>query len=205
MKANFLYWSLHAVLFVFADVPFEPCPVVSGTANFDVTQYLGTWYHLATPPAYSSYYRTRCSIAIYELLPSGNIRTRKSSVKISTNTRTWYTSELALVQNRTGEWSMSYYTTPSPTDEPNIFVLDTDNTEYSYLWYCYNNVPEMYHVPYLWIMNRDSDRTTEYIEQQKENAFAVLESFNYSSVSIERLRDRVSVKDHDDCGDYGVG
>jgi len=193
---TFLFWSLCAVLSWG-----ESCPVVSGSTNFNAAQYMGKWYIMSSPTSrYSRAYTSRCSWVVEESLSNGIFDNRKSSIKSSTNVRSETISKTAIVGP--GEWSMSYWSTPSTTDEPNVYVLDTDNTEYSYLWYCYNMPGTSDHIAYLWIMNRDYDRTTDYIRQQEENAFAVLENFGFSSVSISNLNDSLSETDHTNC-DYG--
>jgi len=196
MKANLLVWVLYALLIVYADDTFtEVCPTVSGSANFNVTQYVGRWYLLSVTPHFSRYSVTRCAWLNEELLPNGNLKTEKTSIKANTNERSGVTSETAIVQNKTGEWSVAYRSTPQPTDDPNAFVLDTDNTEFSYLWACWN------HIPYLWILNRDYNRTVDYIEQQEQNAFDILQGFGYSNVSVTKLRNYMEIEEHVNC-DY---
>merc|ERR1711920_1077725 len=96
-----------------------------------------------------------------------------------TGRRSGAVGEAALIDgNSGGELNVEFYESPSTTAEPNYFILDTDYEEYSYVWSCKSTY--FAHIPQLWILNREHDRTSTYIMRQEQAAINILKSFGYN-------------------------
>merc|ERR1719193_265017 len=174
-----------------ADAPLiiwgESCPEVSGMANFDVSQYTGQWFQLSALPFVLTSSRDPCVWSNYTLLPNGNLRMINSVINVYTNFRYALTGEAALVGNATlGELDVEFFMNPNSTANPNYFVLNTDYTEFSYVWNCDSYL--FMHIPKLWILNRNSERASAYTHVQVENALEILKKNHYDSRSIDKVR-----------------
>jgi len=185
-----------------ADIPLtiwgEECPDVTGVSNFDATSYTGQWFQLSALPLTFNIDDT-CVWAKYTLLSNGNIAVNNSGIRPSTGKRSFATGEAAVVQNTSGELDVQFFKDPSPTADPNYIVLDTNYTEFTYVWNCNSTVS--YHTPQLWIMNREYDRNTEYTLLQLEEALDILTDFGYDSGSVDKVRDNMGITDQENC-DY---
>merc|ERR1719184_626155 len=119
-----------------------------------------------------------CILANYTLLQNGNIGVDNSGISHLTGERSGAVGEAALIDGNTnGELNVQFYLSPSTTAEPNYFILDTDYVEYSYVWSCRSLF--FSHIPQLWILNRESNRSPEYIAQQEQAAIDILVSYGY--------------------------
>jgi len=186
-----------------ADMPLfiwgEECPDVTGVSNFDVTSYTGRWFQLSALPFIFTNAEDTCVWANYNLLSNGNIAVNNSGIKQSTGERSGATGEAAAVENTSGELDVQFFKDPSSTADPNYIVLDTDYTEFTYVWSCNSNV--FYHTPQLWILNREHDRNAEYTLLQQERALDILTDFGYDSGCVDKVRDNMGITDQGNC-DY---
>jgi len=158
----------------------EGCPDVTGTANFDASKYLGVWYQLSALPFAFTSSTDRCVLANYTALADGNIGVNNSGISQSSGARYGAVGEASLIDGNTnGELDVQFFLKPSTTGSPNYFILDTNYGEYTLVWSCRS----LYfaHVPQLWILNRQFNRTLNYIQQQQRNALDILKGFGYKS------------------------
>jgi len=177
-----LFFVLSTLTSIKADFPLfifgDHCPTVSGVANFDANQYTGEWFQLSSLPFIFVSSADRCILANYTLLPNGNIGVDNSGINHWTGVRSGAEGEAALIDGNTkGELNVQFYVSPSTTAEPNYFILDTDYVEYAYVWSCRSLF--FAHIPQLWILNREPNRSPEYILQQEQAAIDILISFGY--------------------------
>jgi len=197
---NLLVWLMIALSSLKADFPViiwgKGCPTVSGTANFDVSRYVGQWFQLTSLPFFFASSKDTCTWAKYALLSNGNIAVNNTEVK--NGQRTGVAGEAAPIVNTSGELDVEFFKTPSKTAKPNYIVLDTDYTEFTYVWSC--GSLWLAHSPMLWILNRGYNHTTEYVHQQAKNALDILAGFGYDSESITHVWRNLVMTDQNNCG-----
>jgi len=184
---NLLVWLMITFSSLKADFPVviwgKGCPNVSGTSNFDISRYVGQWFQLTSLPFFFASTKDTCTWAKYTLLQNGNIGVNNTEIK--NGKRTGVVGEAAPIKNTSGELDVEFFKTPSTTAEPNYIVLDTDYTEFAYIWSC--GSLSFAHTPMLWILNRGYNHTVEYVQQQAKNALDILEGFGYDSESISKV------------------
>jgi len=178
-----VFWILITLTSIYADLPLfifgDNCPTVGGVSRFDAKQYIGEWFQLSSLPFIFVNSADRCIVANYTLLPNGNIGVDNSAISHWTGERSGAEGEAALIEGNTkGELNVAFYLSPSKTAEPNYIILDTDYDEYSYVWSCTDLF--FAHIPQLWILNREPNRTSEYIIRQEQAAIKILRSFGYN-------------------------
>jgi len=173
------------------------CPDVSGAPDFNLTSYLGQWFQLAALPFAFVNTKTTCVWAKYALLPNGNIAVNNTYLK--NGKRSGVTGEAAPIANTSGELDVEFFRSPSTTRKPNYIVLNTDYTEFSYVWSCESFY--VGHSPKLWILNRGSNYTLEYVKEQAKNALDILQGFGYDSQSIDEVWRRLIATNQTNC-DY---
>jgi len=199
---NLLVWLMITLSSLNADTPVviwgEGCPTVSGKANFEVARYVGQWYQIIALPFLFASSSDTCTWAKYTLLENGNIGVNNTQIN-SDGKRTGVTGEAAPIEGESGELDVEFFTKPSTTASPNYFVLDTDYTEFAYVWGC----SSLYfaHSPMLWILNRAYNHTEEYVKQQAKNALDILTSFGYDSDSVSHIWNDLVITDQTNC-DY---
>jgi len=178
----------------------KTCPTVSGTPNFDLKAYLGQWFQLTALPFGTVNTADTCVWAKYALLPNGNVFVNNS--EIDNGVRSALTGEAAPIANASGELDVEFFRKPSPTAKPNYYVLDTDYTQFTNVWGCENLVDA--HTPMLWILNREYNRTAQYINEQANDALDILRGFGYDTESINIIWRRLVATDQTNC-DYNLG
>jgi len=177
----------------------EGCPDVNGVSGFDVTSYTGRWFQLSALPFIFTNADDTCVWANYTLLSNGNIAVNNSGIKQSTGKRYGATGEAAVVEDTSGELDVQFFKAPSSTADPNYIVLDTDYTEFTYVWSC--NGYFFFHAPQLWILNREHDRSAKYTLWQQKKALDILTDMGYDSGSVDKVRDNMRITDQGNC-DY---
>jgi len=196
-----LIWIVVTLSTLKADFPViilgHGCPDVSGTPNFNVTRYVGQWFQLTALPFLFVNTATTCVWAKYNLLPSGNIAVNNTYIK--DGKRKGITGEAAPIANTSGELDVEFFKSPSTMAEPNYYVLNTDYTEFSYVWSCTSFY--VGHSPKLWILNRKYNYTEEYVSQQAKNALDILKGFGYDTDSTDEVWRRLVTTDQTNC-DY---
>jgi len=198
-------WTITTIVSLKAGLPVfiwgENCPEVSGTTNFDVKLYTGQWFQLSALPFIFASDDSTCVWAKYKLLSNGNVAVNNSGINPSPSTGKRFVAlgEAALTSNTTGELDVEFFWKPKPTAHANYIVLNTDYSGFSYVWSCQSYFAA--HVPMLWILNRDYNRTVEYVHQQEQAAVEILKSFGYGSKSIDLVVGSLQVTNQANC-DY---
>jgi len=196
-------WTIASLVSLQAGLPVfiwgENCPDVSGTPNFDVTRYTGQWFQLSALPFLFVSDDSTCVWAKYKLLSNGNVAVNNSGIKPSTGKRFEALGEAALTSSTAGELDVEFFLKPKSTANANYIVLNTDYTEFTYVWSCqsYFNA----HVPKLWILNRNYNQTLEYVHKQEQAAVEVLKGFGYGSKSIDLVVGSLKITSQANC-DY---
>jgi len=201
-----MFYILISLITIKADLPVviwgENCPDVSGMPMFDVTHYTGQWFQLSSLPFIFVSSDSICVWAKYTLLTNGNVAVNNSGIKPSNGKRFEALGEAALIANTSGRGELDvefYFKKPSPAAEPNYIVLNTDYTEFTYVWSCANYFNT--HVPKLWILNRSFNHTLEYIHKQEANALEILKGFGYGQKSLDLVVGSLDITKHTNC-DY---
>lgn len=198
---NLLVWFMITLSSLKADFPViiwgKGCPTVSGKENFDIQQYVGQWFQITALPFFFASSSDTCTWAKYTPLPNGNIAVNNTEIK--NGKRSGVAGEAAPIENRSGELDVEFFKKPSTTAESNYIILDTDYTEFAYIWSC----GSLYfaHSPMLWILNRGYNHTEEYVKQQAKNALDIMESFGYDTDSVNTVWRRLVLTDQTNC-DY---
>jgi len=196
-----ILWLMITLSSLKADLPVviwgKGCPTVSGTPNFNLTRYVGQWYQLTALPFLFVNTATTCVWAKYTPLPNGNIAVNNTYIK--DGKRTGITGEAAPIAGRSGELDVEFFRSPSSTRDTNYYVLNTDYTEFSYVWSC--NSYYVAHSPKLWILNRKYNYTQAYVNQQAKNALEILKSYGYDTDSTNQIWRDLVTTDQTNC-DY---
>jgi len=198
---HLLFWVMITLSSVKSDMPIlikgEKCPSIRGKLNFDVGSYLGQWFQLSSLPVFFMKSTNTCVWAKYTMLPSGNIAVNNSAIHQPIGLRTFFTGEAAVI--RSGELNVQFGPPASSQAEPNYFVLDTDYTEFAYVWSCVN-FPSG-HIPSLWILGREYDVPEADINTHEMTAVSILNGFGYSVSSTDLVMDSLSITGQHNC-DY---
>uniref|UniRef100_A0A4W5N0I9 Apolipoprotein D n=1 Tax=Hucho hucho TaxID=62062 RepID=A0A4W5N0I9_9TELE len=157
-----IFWILLLLPLVSAQTyHWGPCPTPSVQPNFNLQQYLGTWYEIAKLPA--SFERGKCIQADYSLRGDGTIRVLNSQFykgKVQTVEGT------AVVQDpkKTAKLgvSFSYFTPYGP-----YWVLSTDYVSGAVVYSC-TDVLRIFHVDYAWILGRSRFLPAEKVEYARQ-------------------------------------
>jgi len=179
----------------------QDCPDVNGAPDFNLTDYLGQWYQLAALPFVFVNTATTCVWAKYAMLPNGNIAVNNTYVK--DGKRSGITGEAAPIANTTsGELDVEFFRSPSPTRDANYIVLNTDYSDFSYVWSC----TSFYfgHSPKLWLLNRRYNYTLPYVKEQAKNALEILKAFGYDTKSSDEVWRSLLATNQTNC-DYDNG
>jgi len=186
---NFLVCVTVLLTAIYADMPlvlFGGCPNVAGTPNFNLTRYLGQWFQISSLPVIFQDSSDGCVLANYTTLSNGLIGVHNSAVNAQ-GIRSGITGAAALIKDTTrGELNVAFFMPPSSTGPANYIVLDTDYTNFTYVWSCSDYV--IFHIPALWIMNREYDHALGYIGSQEQAALDIIMSFGYTSYNAMLIR-----------------
>ena len=63
---------------------FGSCPIIESKQNFDINQYLGTWYEMRRSP--NPFRNNGCTTANYRILPDGYVEVLNTSNYIEDGT-----------------------------------------------------------------------------------------------------------------------
>ncbi|XP_020778456.2 apolipoprotein Db [Boleophthalmus pectinirostris] len=162
---------------------FSTCPKIKPQENFNVTQYLGTWYEIKKLPA--MFERGKCVQAKYSLLQDGAVRVHNSELlkdgKINSIEGT------AKVEDHAKPAILSVSFFKVVPDSPYI-VLNTDYSSYALVYSC-SDYFGLFHIDFAWILSRTRhlDSATVSLLQDK---------LTLIGVDVSRL----SVTDQTGCG-----
>jgi len=194
-------WILFMLSSIKADMPVfvqGSCPQVTGISDFQ-EDYLGQWFQLAALPAFFASNADACVWAKYSPSGSGPYFSVKNSGISSTTNLRYEIDGSAIVTGDLGEVNVAFFGPPN-AGEPNYYVLDTDYTEFAYVWNCENFY--FSHVPYLWILNRGFNYTEEYVNEQQQKATDILvQKFRYTPSRAASIIANMYKTDHSNC-DY---
>lgn len=179
------------------------CPAVTGSSNFDLDSYLGTWYNIANSPFFWMSNKNRCVTAEYEMNEDGSIKVTNGDISRYTDKRVSMEGQ-AVSTPENGVLSVAFGPIKAKADNGNYFMLDTDNDNYSFVWSCTDYCVGSWcigHKPVYWILNKKAFYTEEEVNAEIDEAFEVLGGFGYDQKSMEKLRSKMHVAEHEDC-DY---
>ena len=130
------------VLFLFSLVAIQAqvalpgeCPSdIQVVSDFNVAEYLGTWYEYAKYPAIFEG-NGKCIVAEYSLNDDGTVKVVNTQVDPVTGEKSGIVGTATVVND--GKLSVQFPGAPTPMGS-NYWVLDTDYTEYSVVYSCSN-------------------------------------------------------------------
>lgn len=122
--------------------------------SLDLDRYLGTWYEIHRDKFTPFEILLGCDIAEYTANDDGTITVKNSGHR---PIQGWSSVEGSAVLADTGDASLIVSfsgNTPSPSDEANYTVLDTDYETYSIVYSC-GNIFGLASFDFLWILARE--------------------------------------------------
>ncbi|KAK7878235.1 hypothetical protein WMY93_031144 [Mugilogobius chulae] len=159
------------------------CPTPSLQVNFNVTQYLGTWYEIQKLPA--MFERGDCVQAKYSLLADGQVRVHNSELLSNGKINSIEGTAKILDPTQPAVLSVSFFR--ALPDSP-YMVLSTDYTSYSLVYSC-SDYLGLFHIDFAWILSRTRQLNSATVSQLRDKLTAM-------GVDVKRL----SVTDQTDCG-----
>ena len=129
-----------------ANSGFGPCPSISGISNFNIANYLGTWYEIIRSKD-MPFEKGTCSQAHYSVLPSGNVNVTNSEVRNGELTYAYgqaYCDDDGTANCHVRFSSLSPYS--------GYQVVSTDYSQYAVVFSCFSIW--IYHWSYGWLLSR---------------------------------------------------
>lgn len=179
------------------------CPDVHGTTKFIATEYIDRWYNLANSPFPFMNNLDTCPWANYTLMDDGTVKVVNSEIRWTDGVRKYATGTAVLNENEPGTLSVAFGPIQPTSTGENYIVLDTDNTQFSYVWSCADicEATRCGSRPLLWVLDRDYSYTTAEVNAKVDEALAIVRNFGYSESSIETVKSLVHVSVQENC-DY---
>ena len=125
---------------------FGPCPSVSGVSNFNIANYLGTWYEIIRSID-MPFEKGTCSQAHYSVLPTGRVNVTNSEVRSGELT---YAFGQAYCDNTGYANCHVRFSAWSPYS--GYQVLSTDYSQYAVVFSCFSI--GVYHWSFGWLLSR---------------------------------------------------
>uniref|UniRef100_A0A668AW53 Apolipoprotein D n=1 Tax=Myripristis murdjan TaxID=586833 RepID=A0A668AW53_9TELE len=141
------------------------CPGPSVQEDFNVTQYMGTWYEIEKLPA--AFERGKCIQATYTLLRDGTVSVRNAELS---NGKINSIEGVARVKNSSLPAILDVSFFKGVPDAP-YWVLSTDYRSYALVYSC-SNYFGLFHIDFAWILARTRTLTDDIISQQRDRLAA---------------------------------
>ncbi|XP_041670425.1 apolipoprotein D-like [Cheilinus undulatus] len=150
------------------------CPQPSVQENFDVTQYMGTWYEIEKLPAV--FERGKCNQATYSLLDDGTVKVHNA--ELLSNGKINSIEGVAQVKNSSQPAILDVSFFKGVPDSP-YWVLSTDYHSYALVYSC-SDYFGLFHIDFAWILARTRVLTEDMVRQSHEKLVA-------AGVNVKRL------------------
>ncbi|KAM8823686.1 gamma-glutamyl hydrolase-like [Spinachia spinachia] len=163
------------------------CPRPSVQQDFNVAEYMGTWYEIEKLPAV--FERGTCNRATYSLLDDGTVKVRNA--ELLSNGKRSAIEGVAKVKNPSQPAILGVSFFRGVPDAP-YWVLSTDYHSYSLVYSCTNYF--LFHVDYAWILARTRALTDDVIGLLRDQLASSGVNTSRLTVSDQTGCDRTSAK-----------
>ncbi|KAM7390146.1 hypothetical protein PAMA_008358 [Pampus argenteus] len=150
------------------------CPRPSVQQDFDVTQYMGTWYEIKRLPAV--FEKGKCIQATYTLLTDGMVKVHNA--ELLSDGKINSIEGVAKVEDSSQPAVLSVSFFKGAPDAP-YWVLSTDYQSYALVYSC-SDYFGLFHIDFAWILSRTRVLTDVIISQLHDRLDA-------AGVNIHRL------------------
>ncbi|XP_071751516.1 apolipoprotein D-like [Centroberyx gerrardi] len=152
------------------------CPTASVEKDFNITEYMGTWYEIEKLPAV--FERGKCVQATYSLLSDGTVSVRNA--ELLSNGKINSIEGVARVKDpsQPAILAVSFF---KGIEDP-YWVLSTDYRSYALVYSC-SNYLGLFHIDFAWILARTRALTDDIISQQRDKLAAAGVDINRLTVS----------------------
>ncbi|KAM6971003.1 apolipoprotein D-like [Tautogolabrus adspersus] len=155
------------------------CPQPSVQENFNVAQYMGTWYEVEKLPAI--FERGTCNQATYSLLDDGTVKVRNT--ELLPNGKISSIEGVAKVKNSSQPAILDVSFFIGAPDAP-YWVLSTDYHSYALVYSC-TDYFGLFHIDFAWILARTRVLTEDIILQLRDKLAAAGVKVNRLTVSYQ--------------------
>lgn len=158
-------------------------------ASLDLDRYVGTWYEIHRDKFTPFEILLGCDVAEYTANDDGTITVKNSGHR---PIQGWSSVTGVAVPADTGDASLIVSfsgQTPSPSDEPNYTVLDTDYETYSIVYGC-SNFFGVASFDFLWILAREPELDDQKMLDLLDKIEDKLPDYGFFKNSIETRQGR---------------
>lgn len=161
-----LFCSLIVLLLVASC--YAKCPNVPVVSPFDVSEYLGIWYEIATTPTSLDTFERNCycTRANYTLEDNGNVSVQNSCNLGSTSGPLSVANGTAYIEDPTQPAKLSV-TFGSPFLAP-YWVIINEDYESAVVWSCVS--VGLINVEYMWVLSRDNTMSQQQYDMLTQQA-----------------------------------
>ncbi|KAM3838345.1 apolipoprotein D-like [Diretmus argenteus] len=156
---------------------FSTCPRPSVQKDFNITEYMGTWYEIEKLPAL--FEKGKCNQATYTLLSDGTVSVRNA--ELLSNGQVNSIEGVAKVKDPSEPAILDVSFFKGAPGAP-YWVLSTDYQSYSLVYSC-SDYLGLFHIDFAWILARTRALPADIISQQHDKLAAAGVSINHLTVS----------------------
>uniref|UniRef100_A0A4W6G772 Apolipoprotein D n=1 Tax=Lates calcarifer TaxID=8187 RepID=A0A4W6G772_LATCA len=142
------------------------CPQPSVQEDFNVTEYMGTWYEIEKLPA--AFERGKCNRATYSLLADGTVKVHNA--ELLSNGKINSIDGVAKVINESQPAILGVSFFRGVPDAP-YWVLSTDYQSYTLVYSC-SEYFGFFYIDFAWILARTQALTVDVISQLRDKLAA---------------------------------
>ncbi|XP_029314081.1 apolipoprotein D-like [Cottoperca gobio] len=169
---------------------FGKCPKPSVQKDFNVTEYMGTWYEIEKLPAV--FERGTCNKATYSLLADGTVKVRNA--ELLSNGKINSIEGVAKVKNSSQPAILDVSFFKGVPGSP-YWVLSTDHQSYSLVYSCSDYFGH-FHVDFAWILARTRVLTEDVISKLHDELTTAGININRLTVSNQTGCEQTKGKIH---------
>lgn len=162
------------------------CPNPTLQENFNITEYMGTWYELQKFP--TVFEKGRCIQATYSLLPDGTVRVHNEELLSDGTINSIVGVAKVTDPSKPAILSVGFF---KGLPKSPYKVLSTDYRSYALVYSC-SNIFGLFHIDFAWILARSRMVSEDKISQLRGKMAA-------AGVDVDRL----TVTNQTACEGYG--
>ncbi|XP_076014130.1 uncharacterized protein LOC143006749 isoform X1 [Genypterus blacodes] len=142
------------------------CPCPSVQKDFNITQYMGTWYEIQKLPAV--FEKGKCVQATYTLLSDGTVKV--CNAELLSNGKINSIEGVAKVKDPSQPAILEVGFFKGVPDAP-YWIISTDYQSYALVYSC-SDYLGLFHIDFAWILSRARVLTDDIISQQRDKLTA---------------------------------
>lgn len=152
-----------------------------------------------------------CITAQYYAPPPNSdydITVANSEFSVRKNERFTTVGKATIDTSTTGTLNVAFGPVSPADDMDNYIILDTDNSNYAWIWSCTNHCDLQGNCdgdqPILWILNRNHNVSEDDVWSQIDAALEIVQRGGYSADAVSQLKARMHVTDQsaETCDSY---